>query len=108
VTVLLKGSVTHVVTPEGQFGHVGPATGWLATAGTGDVLAGILGALVARHHAAIEADPETLLAVALSGALLHDLAGRRASHEGTRPITALDVAQAIPESLGALAELAAT
>lgn len=105
VTVLLKGAVTHAVTPEGRFGHVGPATGWLATAGTGDVLAGILGALVARHHDAIKADPEALLSIALSAALLHDLAARRASHDGTRPITALDVAEAIPESSGALTEI---
>ncbi|MFT4230767.1 MAG: NAD(P)H-hydrate dehydratase, partial [Microbacterium sp.] len=45
--VLLKGSVTLVAAPDGRVRRVGPGSPWLATAGTGDVLAGAIGALVA-------------------------------------------------------------
>lgn len=95
VTVLLKGSVTRVATPSGATGRYGPATPWLATAGTGDVLGGILGALVAKHHRNISEHPESLLEISLSAALLHDAAARTA----TAPFTALDVAEAIPQAL---------
>ena len=46
VTVLLKGSRTVVATPAGPVRTVVSPTAWLAAAGTGDVLGGILGALV--------------------------------------------------------------
>jgi len=95
VTILLKGSVSRVVTPTGRSGTYGPATPWLATAGTGDVLGGILGALVAKHHRNISEHPESLLEISLSAALLHDAAARTA----TAPFTALDVAEAIPQAL---------
>ncbi|MFT4219080.1 MAG: NAD(P)H-hydrate dehydratase, partial [Microbacterium sp.] len=50
--VLLKGSVTIVATPGGWRSRVAAGTPWLATAGTGDVLAGAIGALVAGQHVA--------------------------------------------------------
>lgn len=99
VTVLLKGPVTQIATPGGRFGTVGPATAWLATAGTGDVLAGILGTLATRHHETLRVDPERMLEVGLSAAFLHDRAARMASHDEAHPITALDVADAIPAAL---------
>ena len=49
--MLLKGAVTHVCDPDGNRYAVTAPTHWLATAGSGDVLGGILGALVATHHA---------------------------------------------------------
>ena len=102
-TILLKGSVTIVATPAGRTMSIGPATPWLATAGTGDVLAGILGALVAAHASEVRADPECLAALGATAALLHDLAARLAAddtHAGGdgRPITASDVIDALPRA----------
>ena len=49
VTVLLKGSTTVVVRPGHPTALVNPTgTPWLATAGTGDVLSGLAGALLAQ------------------------------------------------------------
>ena len=109
-TILLKGSITTVVSPGGRVVSVGPATPWLATAGTGDVLAGILGALVARHADPVRANPELLAELGATAALIHDTAARLAAQDEasgpTRcsgmPITALDVACAIPKAIGTL------
>jgi NAD(P)H-hydrate repair Nnr-like enzyme with NAD(P)H-hydrate dehydratase domain len=85
--VILKGSVTKI----GQFGKaeisVGPNPAELATAGTGDVLAGILGALVASNEAA---DGIELAKFAVE---LHAQAARVASEYG--PMVALDLAEAV-------------
>lgn len=95
VTVLLKGSVTLIASPHrAEVLGVGPATPWLATAGTGDVLAGALGALVAAHADEVRAHPECLAPLGATAALLHDRAARRAG----APCTALDVAQALAEA----------
>lgn len=100
LTVLLKGARTVVASPDRSGIVVGNAPGWLATAGTGDVLAGILGALVA-------ANPDAPLAeTAASAAWLHGEAARIAS--GTdrggvgHPIVALDVAASLPSAIARL------
>lgn len=102
-TILLKGSITIVATPGGRTISIGPATPWLATAGTGDVLAGILGALVAVHASEVRADPECLAALGATAALLHDLAARLAADDpyargDGRPVTASDVIDAVPRA----------
>ncbi|TDN88462.1 ADP/ATP-dependent (S)-NAD(P)H-hydrate dehydratase [Microbacterium sp. BK668] len=97
--VLLKGSATVVASPSGWSTTVDAGTPWLATAGTGDVLGGVIGALVAGAAAGGELDAERLAALAASGAWLHGRAARLASSaagEGGGPITALDVAEALP------------
>lgn len=130
--VLLKGAATLVADPEGTVRRVHAGTPWLATAGTGDVLAGAIGAVVAgaaagradgtgaaggfadrtgaaAGHAdgtgaagglADGTDAAGWLAdAAAAGAWLH---GRAAVHAALRfgaaggPITALDVAEALP------------
>ena len=101
--MLLKGSVTHVCDPDGDRYTVTAPTHWLATAGTGDVLGGILGALVATHHAQLATDAEVLTALAATAAWVEGESARLASAEaGGGPITALDVAVGVPRVIGAL------
>lgn len=86
-TVLLKGSTTLVASPDGEPVRVNPTgTPWLATAGSGDVLSGLAGSLLAAGLAPRDA--------ASTAAYLHGLAARAASH-GT-PVTAEDVAAHVP------------
>ncbi|MGX5773060.1 ADP-dependent NAD(P)H-hydrate dehydratase [Microbacterium trichothecenolyticum] len=110
--VLLKGAVTVVVAPDGWAATVEAGTPWLATAGTGDVLAGVIGALVAGAVAQNgHTDAASLAALAASGAWLHgraaaiaaqgaSIAGAPSSPPfGDGPITALDVADALPQAV---------
>jgi NAD(P)H-hydrate repair Nnr-like enzyme with NAD(P)H-hydrate dehydratase domain len=67
------------------------------------VLGGILGALVATNHAELATDAEVLTALAASAVWVHGEAARRASADVRGgPITALDIAEAIPPVIGAL------
>jgi ADP-dependent NAD(P)H-hydrate dehydratase / NAD(P)H-hydrate epimerase len=90
-TVLLKGDRTIVATPDGRAYANPTGTPALATAGTGDVLAGLLGSLLA---AGLPADR-----AAVAAAYVHGLAGRRAAEHG--PVTAADVARELPAAVGA-------
>ncbi|MGC5038446.1 NAD(P)H-hydrate dehydratase [Streptomyces sp. DT190] len=86
-TVLLKGSTTVVADAGGGAVRVNATgTSWLATAGSGDVLSGLAGSLLAAGLRAVDAGSV--------GAYLHGLAGRLAA-EGA-PVGAHDVAAAIP------------
>ena len=96
-TVLLKGAVTLVVGPEGAPWSQADSPAWLATAGAGDVLAGIAGALLA---AGLPADKAGALAT-----LVHGRAAAAASGGG--PIAALDVSDALPRTVEALREAVA-
>ncbi|MFC5016022.1 NAD(P)H-hydrate dehydratase [Streptomyces lienomycini] len=88
-TVLLKGSTTVVAGPDGGPVRVNATgTSWLATAGSGDVLSGLAGSLLAAGLSAVDAGSV--------GAYLHGLAGRFAA-EGA-PAGAHDVATAIPRA----------
>ncbi|WP_112470335.1 NAD(P)H-hydrate dehydratase, partial [Streptomyces triticisoli] len=88
-TVLLKGSTTLVADPDGGPVRVNPTgTPWLATAGSGDVLSGLAGSLLAAGLT-----PRDAGSVA---AYLHGLAGRFAARDA--PIGAHDVAEAVPEA----------
>jgi hydroxyethylthiazole kinase-like uncharacterized protein yjeF len=100
-TVLLKGAETLVVAPGAETLHVRNATPWLATAGAGDALAGVLGALVATNHASI-AEGVALAPIAAAAAWIHGEAARRASGGG--PFTILDLCAQLP---AVVAELAA-
>jgi hydroxyethylthiazole kinase-like uncharacterized protein yjeF len=53
--VVYKGPDTLVASPDGRLGFRPPAPAWLASAGTGDVLAGVIAALRARGLPAFEA-----------------------------------------------------
>lgn len=98
VTVLLKGHTTYIAGPDGARFAVTAGPAWLATAGSGDVLGGVLGALVATHADEIAGAPaSTLAALAATAAHLHGRAGASASRGG--PIVALDIAEALPDAV---------
>ena len=86
-TVLLKGSTTVVAAPDGRVRANTHGSPWLATAGSGDVLAGLCGALLAAGLDPLEAGSV--------GAFLHSAAARLASDGG--PIRAADIAAKLPE-----------
>ncbi|WP_338323312.1 ADP-dependent NAD(P)H-hydrate dehydratase [Bifidobacterium callitrichidarum] len=113
-TVLLKGAVTIVVDEDHTYVS-GSAPAWLATAGAGDVLAGLIGALLAQ-----QGDEITTAETVASAAYLHGMAAAIASESeqqgwqepelighGHRqrfmtlghPIVAGDVIRAIPEAI---------
>lgn len=87
-TVLLKGSTTVVADADsGVPVRVNPTgTAWLATAGSGDVLSGLTGSLLAAGLAPRDA--------ASCGAYLHGLSARLRGG----PLAAMDVAEGIPEA----------
>lgn len=99
VTVLLKGSRTYVAN-ESELIELPVATPWLAAAGTGDVLAGILGALVATHLIEVLNDSDYLAPLAATAALIHANAAKSASRGG--PISAESI---IPEIAGAITQI---
>jgi len=86
VAVLLKGHRSYAVGGD-ERRVVSEAPSWLATAGAGDALAGILGALVATHEVT---DLDTLARLAVTASMIHGLAAQRASAGG--PLTILDLA----------------
>jgi hydroxyethylthiazole kinase-like uncharacterized protein yjeF len=100
VTVLLKGHTTYVASPDGVFLSASVAPSWLATAGAGDALGGILGALVATHSDQVLAEPALLARLAATASVLHGLAAERASGGG--PFTVLDLATAVAPTVAAL------
>ncbi len=96
VTVLLKGSVTYVANNEILI-ELPKATPWLATAGSGDVLAGIIGAIVATNYIEILNDQNNLARVAATGAFIHNSAALLASKDS--PISATSIIDFLPEAL---------
>ena len=103
VTVLLKGSTTVIAPPFDEPVLVNPTgTSWLATAGTGDVLSGLAGALLAQGLEPAQAG--------LAAAYLHGLAARLAVAgepgvswaRGEAPIGASDVVRALPAAFRSL------
>lgn len=88
--VVFKGPDTLVASPDGRLGFAPPAPAWLASAGTGDVLAGMIAALRARGMRPFEA--------ACAAVWLH---GRAAELAGPHMI-ADDLVAAIPAALDLL------
>lgn len=113
-TVLLKGATTLVASPSGIVFSQSEGIPWMATAGSGDVLAGVLGALLAQAaeeiggddgaYAGLGLDPaDRWAAVAAVAAGIHGRAGALASadcHGG--PLTASAIAAAVPRVIGSL------
>ncbi len=84
--VILKGRHSLIARPDGRVRVTTTGVSWLATAGAGDVLAGVVGALLASGLDAFDA--------ASVGSWLHGAAATRASRGG--PIVAGDVAVTLP------------
>lgn len=85
--VLLKGRRSLTVDPGGRTAVTTSGTPWLAVAGTGDVLAGVVGSLLAAGLAPFDA--------AAVGSWLHGAAAMLAGNDG--PVTPEGVADAVPE-----------
>ncbi len=88
--VVLKGDDTLVAEPEGRVAVSRGGSPALATAGTGDVLTGVITALLAQGLGPFEA--------ASAGVLMHARAGRLAAHDvgAAESVIAGDVIQALP------------
>jgi NAD(P)H-hydrate repair Nnr-like enzyme with NAD(P)H-hydrate dehydratase domain len=99
VTVLLKGATTYVANDDLLI-QLPVATPWLATAGSGDVLAGIMGALVATNAIEILNDYDHLAYVAASAAFIQNQAALTAS--AGAPINAESIVTAIPAVIAQL------
>ena len=90
-TVLMKGRPALVASPSGEV-RVNPTGGpSLSTGGTGDVLTGIVGSLLARGLPSVEA--------ATAGAFVHGAAGDLAGFELGDGATAMDVLRLVPEAV---------
>ncbi|MGH8824214.1 MAG: NAD(P)H-hydrate dehydratase [Jiangellaceae bacterium] len=88
--VLLKGSTTLVVAPDGRVRANPTGTPALATAGSGDVLAGLAGALLAAGLHPFDAGSVA--------AYIHGVAGRLAAEPAVYP-SATDVLDALPRAI---------
>jgi hydroxyethylthiazole kinase-like uncharacterized protein yjeF len=88
-TVLLKGPVTVVADPDGRLRLNPTGTPWLATAGTGDVLTGMIASYLAAGLAPFDASSVA--------AFVHGIAGRIAASDA--PCTSRDVVDALPEAI---------
>ena len=113
-TVLLKGATTLIAAPHHPLVSVDSGPGWMATAGSGDVLAGVLGAVLAGAAALWEREvggaaagadsaQGVLVESVAAGVRLHALAGAYAAAmpgagvvgAGGHPVAALDIAAAL-------------
>lgn len=92
--VLLKGATTLVVLPSGRARSQAAAPSWLATAGAGDVLAGIAGALLAGGLAPLDAGSVAAQVHGRAAALASCSAGGAGG-----PVTAGDVAAHVPAAV---------
>jgi NAD(P)H-hydrate repair Nnr-like enzyme with NAD(P)H-hydrate dehydratase domain len=87
--LLLKGSSTIIAAPSGETRAVVQGPPQLASAGTGDVLSGIIGALLAKGLEPFEA--------AYAGAWIHAEAGRLGAITDPQGILAGDLVELIPD-----------
>ena len=92
VTVLLKGAFTVVASPDGDTRIIPFANPGLATAGTGDVLAGVIASLIAQHLSPHDA--------ASLGGFLHGAAGQLATDDiGNAGMVASDLLPMLPRAI---------
>jgi len=97
IFIILKGAHTCITTPEGQAYFNSTGNPGMATAGSGDVLAGILTGLLARGYSPFEAS--------ILGVYVHGLAGDFAANEmGEESLIAGDIIRYLPTAFKSLTE----
>ena len=97
--VVLKGAGTIIASPDGKAVINPTGNSGMATAGSGDVLAGLIAGLLAQGRPAWDA--------AVLGTYLHGLAGDMAASDiGERALLAGEIMDAVPEALQSLEESA--
>ena len=101
--LVLKGARSVVAGPDGRYAVNLSGTNALATAGSGDVLAGILGAMLAGNK---DADPPMLFDILRGAVALHALTGELLSPCGSRGIIADDLPHYIPSAMRKITPLA--
>jgi hydroxyethylthiazole kinase-like uncharacterized protein yjeF len=93
VIVVLKGPGTVIATPDG-FSHIEKTGGReLSTAGTGDLLSGLMGSMMASWR---PTSFEAAAKIAIKAVIAHGLAGKIAAQK-SRPVVATDVLAALPK-----------
>lgn len=97
--VLLKGTRTVVAAPDGTAYVNAASNPALATAGSGDVLSGLLGSMLAHNWASHGS--EAASEIAASAALIHGVAGQIAAADD-RPVTAMSILTALPEAIASV------
>jgi hydroxyethylthiazole kinase-like uncharacterized protein yjeF len=95
--VVLKGPGTIIAAPDGQAFVDVEGTADLGVAGSGDVLSGLIAALLAGAWAEGRRDPAALLEATAAAVWLHGAAGRIAAEKS--PVTAPDIAAAVPDAV---------
>ncbi len=96
VYVVLKGAGTVIAAPDGSLSINSSGNYLLSTAGSGDLLTGIIGSFLAQGL--------TPLAAAQTGVFLHGLIADRLLAAGfSHGVTAVELGQALPETLSVLA-----
>jgi hydroxyethylthiazole kinase-like uncharacterized protein yjeF len=95
VILVLKGPGTIIAAPSGEVRIDTEGTAVLSCAGSGDVLAGIIGSVVAAAHARGQ---HALINATAAAVWLHGRAGRIAGARG-RPVTALEILDNLPEAI---------
>ena len=89
--VVLKGAYTAVCTPDGEIHFNGSGNPGMAKGGSGDVLTGVILALLARGYSSREAS--------IMGVYIHGLAGDiAASRQGMTAMTAGDIVESLPSA----------
>jgi NAD(P)H-hydrate epimerase len=95
VILLLKGQRTVIASPDGPCWINPTGTPAMATAGSGDILTGLIAGLAAQH-------PARLLEATLGAAWLHGKAGEIAAAQlGELPVIATDLVRCLPDALRA-------
>ena len=100
LTVLLKGNTTYLANPARVI-QLPPAPPQLATAGSGDVLAGILGALLALNKDSNR--PEQLIEICATAGLIHLASAKYSTQSGSQNLLNLnDLIGEIPKTINKL------